>query len=1181
MYSPARIFFSLSIACLLVVAVLRHDSSAGPDTKERLRLKLAKPLTIEQQWVRYNRWGYVMRNDGSYFFNAAQGDFGGEFPRGSGFSGVFAAGIWIGGLKAGVEGAEDTINVSQVEFESEFQPGKILVGGVADRGTYRGNMNYSPSNTRTALRGDLRYDDLNKPEYEVYVIDERRYGDDYKNWPSYAPKKSDGSPALIGVAQTYAVFHDLNTSLTNLPQFSNSPGFGLEVELETFVLPMHPNSIFLKLMITNKSTSNYKDAYLGIWSDVDIGSQAFEDLAVSDSVLGLAYIYSAPSEGDTHYTGLGIGVLQGPVVTAGEVGDSLAQVFADRRTILSLDRASGVYVPSTLNAGEFHIGLSSVTSYPSAPGGNCGQSTGDICRYNFLRGLLVEGNPKPGGPWHPWITSPADARVLLSTGPFTMESGETEEIWYVFSGGEGSMHGFGNGTALNPDSGTTVWGARNSYLLARAAYENAFAMPQAPPAPKVVASGQDGRVVLRWDNSAEVAEDDFGERMGFLRSRGYSNDYRTRDFQGYRVYRSLTGLEGTLELKAEYDLQDGIVEVVDTTYTPYGLSVEVIHVGSDSMFSHVYVDSQVTNGRSYYYSVTSFDYQPQIFLNGIPMNIPRTMESSRYGVDHYKQVTPMSPTIDAPLGAVAGVVQSAGVNLAGYDGHKVEAVVLEASLLTGRTYRLEFFRIPDSVGTKDLVGVMAGTLAYAFKDSATGSVVGISNYVDDPGTFLDADGDGIYNPANGDEPYDDGLLAMAIETWDGAGHIVAHRVEAWPVVDGVEYHLYQPQEGIAEVVEMSEGSTVLAEPRGVLLSWNETGRWRVEAYSGESSNDVYLTDRILSLDQLGLARASSPLLKGYPGVSDYELRFTSQGGVGWTRNSSGATGVTNANLRLAIPFELWDVGVEGTGANDEGDDKPLTVKIAERTPASNRNLTSFVYDTIYTSQNTEVLEHFGYTNLLFGTRVPTYDTTRESTGECEATDVTFGYLAFRASIPQTHSDTLAFIGNPHARMPAVGTVVRVVTRKLFQPGCVYHVRTEAPPSLPRKTLKKALKHVRAVPNPYYGSGTVTAYGTVLNKKVAFTGLPRRATIRIFTLAGDLVRTLRHDEGSNNAGVVSNPGDSTAVSEEAFTSIEVWDLRNRKGRYVASGLYVVHIDAPGIGTTTLKLAILMDPLRSVR
>ena len=38
------------------------------------------------------------------------------------------------------------------------------------------------------------------------------------------------------------------------------------------------------------------------------------------------------------------------------------------------------------------------------------------------------------------------------------------------------------------------------------------------------------------------------------------------------------------------------------------------------------------------------------------------------------------------------------------------------------------------------------------------------------------------------------------------------------------------------------------------------------------------------------------------------------------------------------------------------------------------------------------------------------------------------------------------------------------------------------------------------------------------------------------------------------------------------SLEKWDLRNESDVPIASGMYIALVDAPGIGTKTLKLAI---------
>jgi hypothetical protein len=74
--------------------------------------------------------------------------------------------------------------------------------------------------------------------------------------------------------------------------------------------------------------------------------------------------------------------------------------------------------------------------------------------------------------------------------------------------------------------------------------------------------------------------------------------------------------------------------------------------------------------------------------------------------------------------------------------------------------------------------------------------------------------------------------------------------------------------------------------------------------------------------------------------------------------------------------------------------------------------------------------------------------------------------------------------------------------------------------------------------------------------VKITGLPAECTIRIFNVAGDLIRTIDHNAGSNN--------DRSSATSPEFTSIEVWDLTSNSGLFVSSGMYFIHIDAPGIG-----------------
>ncbi|MBL8015794.1 MAG: hypothetical protein JNK43_00865, partial [Ignavibacteria bacterium] len=94
-----------------------------------------------------------------------------------------------------------------------------------------------------------------------------------------------------------------------------------------------------------------------------------------------------------------------------------------------------------------------------------------------------------------------------------------------------------------------------------------------------------------------------------------------------------------------------------------------------------------------------------------------------------------------------------------------------------------------------------------------------------------------------------------------------------------------------------------------------------------------------------------------------------------------------------------------------------------------------------------------------------------------------------------------------------------------------------------------LSAVRVVPNPYYGGHAQES--SPFDRFVKFMNMPKQATIYIYSLNGNLVRQI-------------NKNDNT-------TSIN-WDLLNIDRIPVASGIYIAFIDAPGIGTKTIKLAI---------
>ena len=91
-----------------------------------------------------------------------------------------------------------------------------------------------------------------------------------------------------------------------------------------------------------------------------------------------------------------------------------------------------------------------------------------------------------------------------------------------------------------------------------------------------------------------------------------------------------------------------------------------------------------------------------------------------------------------------------------------------------------------------------------------------------------------------------------------------------------------------------------------------------------------------------------------------------------------------------------------------------------------------------------------------------------------------------------------------------------------------------------------LETIRVVPNPYYG---FSSYETSqLDNIVKITNLPEICTISIFTPSGTLIRQYRKDN--------------------SMTYLE-WDLKNAYNVPIASGVYIIHIDAGDLGEKIVK------------
>lgn len=127
----------------------------------------------------------------------------------------------------------------------------------------------------------------------------------------------------------------------------------------------------------------------------------------------------------------------------------------------------------------------------------------------------------------------------------------------------------------------------------------------------------------------------------------------------------------------------------------------------------------------------------------------------------------------------------------------------------------------------------------------------------------------------------------------------------------------------------------------------------------------------------------------------------------------------------------------------------------------------------------------------------------------------------------------------------------------------FQIEGKAPNAeLDEAATSRALDAINVVPNPYYGFSVYEDSQFETNVKI--TNLPPRATVTIYSLDGKFIRQYSRDESPAMLRGANRP-----IGQRQVSPALEWDLRNQQGIPVASGVYLIHVDAPGLGERTLK------------
>ncbi|MCH8327296.1 MAG: hypothetical protein IID15_02060 [Candidatus Marinimicrobia bacterium] len=146
-----------------------------------------------------------------------------------------------------------------------------------------------------------------------------------------------------------------------------------------------------------------------------------------------------------------------------------------------------------------------------------------------------------------------------------------------------------------------------------------------------------------------------------------------------------------------------------------------------------------------------------------------------------------------------------------------------------------------------------------------------------------------------------------------------------------------------------------------------------------------------------------------------------------------------------------------------------------------------------------------------------------------------------------------------AIVPQPGDIYFVKINRPFDSGDTFLLTTKASTHDPN-SVEDPLDQIAVIPNPYLAqslyepqSGFASGRG---DREIHFINLPPVCTIRIYTVAGDLVTTIEHNES-------------------VWNGRESYNLLNKENMEIAFGMYIWHVDATksNLGQKIGKFAVI--------
>lgn len=681
-----------------------------------------------------------------------------------------------------------------------------------------------------------------------------------------------------------------------------------------------------------------------------------------------------------------------------------------------------------------------------------------------------------------------DFIFLYGTGPFPMEPGHRER--------------FSIALLMGSDLKDLLLNSETAQLVLEASYR--FAQP--PPKPKVTAVAGNGRVTLYWDANAETARDPFSGKQDF---EGYKI-YRSQDYTFKDVFTITDGNGYPFLGKALYDEKS---RKTAQWHRPWTQTEQDKYVGgfhpieyrgrfikyymgepSDQTgLRHEYVDSTVTNGVTYYYAVVSFDHGDdslQLPPSESQAIIQRdpTTQLFKYDVNTVG-VTPN----DKAVGINSPIHEiEKGMTLTQTGGSgtgKLSVKVLNEQTLTKSSVKISF----DTVLVNS-----TKTLSY----SVLRELPTVEQFTGNELLFV--------NLINRN------LVTSSVKVFNGLDTNASQVSSSLLVID-------------------SAGGRLRANQTGVLLK-TSTYTVSYQYYPVIKSNIFQSGDANPVFDGIRIYVTNDPLV--IDSTNSFFLPSRPQGLTASVANPTlGAVKYAPLDIKIDFIISTADTNANGdyiAPADSFGTNNPANKTV--RTPFKIVNAT----DTI----QLQALIRDGTTTGKPG---------RWDVGEeiVILTPVPYRTVANNSmmGIILRKSNT-----NSSPSIPA-GTSFTGKMKKPFTSKDAFTLTTTGI-SYDAAIGDANLEKIIVVPNPYVVTSAFEqpSFRQDLrgDRVIQFRNLPRECTIRIYTITGELVRTLQKNDNTNYMN---------------------WDLLSSESARIGYGLYIYHVETPTGGTKIGRIGII--------